>query len=169
MANSNDKAKGVSRRNFLKGAAGAAGAVAVGSSIGHTHWMARAQEYAPLGNYPVNGPDVVLGFNVPQTGPYSDEGADELRAYELAVKHLNGEGDGGMMNTMQPSSLSGEGILGKRVTFVTGDTETNSAASRDSARRMIERDKAIMISGGSSSVLRFKVFAKKLKLCLWLH
>ena len=45
------------------------------------------------------GRSVTLGFNVPQTGPYADEGADELRAYKLAVEHLNGGGDGGMMNT----------------------------------------------------------------------
>jgi branched-chain amino acid transport system substrate-binding protein len=30
------------------------------------------------------GDTVTLGFNVPQSGPYADEGADELRAYELA-------------------------------------------------------------------------------------
>ena len=33
------------------------------------------------------GSTVTLGFNVPQSGPYADEGADELRAYELAVEH----------------------------------------------------------------------------------
>ena len=158
MANSNDKAKGaaknsISRRGFLKGTAGATGALLLGHQLGMggVQQLARAQEYAPLGNYPVTGSEVIFGFNVPQTGAYSDEGADELRAYELAVQHLNGEGDGGMMNTMQPSMLTGEGVLGKKVGYVTGDTETNSAASRDSARRMIERDKAIMISGGSSS------------------
>ena len=31
------------------------------------------------------GGTVTLGFNVPQSGPYADEGAYELRAYELAV------------------------------------------------------------------------------------
>ena len=30
---------------------------------------------------------VTLGFNIPQSGAYADEGADELRAYKLAVKH----------------------------------------------------------------------------------
>ena len=47
-------------------------------------------------NAPTGG-TVTLGFNVPQTGAYADEGADELRAYELAVEHLNGGGDGGMV------------------------------------------------------------------------
>jgi ABC-type branched-subunit amino acid transport system substrate-binding protein len=94
---------------------------------------------------------VTLGFNVPQSGAYADEGADELRAYKLAVKHLNGEGDGGMMNTLQPSALKGNGILGKKVEYVTGDTQTKSDAARASAKRMIEKDGVVMVTGGSSS------------------
>ena len=94
---------------------------------------------------------VTLGFNVPQTGAYADEGMDELRAYKLAVKHLNGEGDGGLMNTMKPMNLKGNGILGKKVRYVTGDTQTKSDAARASAKRMIEKDGVIMFSGGSSS------------------
>jgi branched-chain amino acid transport system substrate-binding protein len=97
------------------------------------------------------GSDVVFGFNVPQSGPYADEGADELRAYQLAVKHLNGEGDGGMMNTFTGNALTGQGVLGKKVTFVTGDTQTKSDAARASAQSMIQRDGAVMITGGSSS------------------
>jgi len=102
-------------------------------------------------NNPGNSSTVALGFNVPQTGAYADEGADELRAYKLAVKHLNGEGDGGLMNTMKPMNLKGNGILGKKVTYVTGDTQTKSDAARASAKRMIEKDGVIMFSGGSSS------------------
>ena len=109
----------------------------------------RAQESGYL-NAPT-GSTVTLGFNVPQTGPCADEGADELRAFELAVEHLNGEGDGGMLNTFSSKSLSGSGILGKKVDFVTGDTQTKSDAARASAKSMIEKDGAIMISGGSSS------------------
>ncbi|WP_299788212.1 substrate-binding protein [uncultured Marivita sp.] len=97
------------------------------------------------------GSTVTLGFNVPQSGPYADEGADELRAYELAVEHLNGEGDGGMLQTFSSKALQGNGILGKKVEFVTGDTQTKSDAARASAKSMIEKDGAIMITGGSSS------------------
>jgi len=102
-------------------------------------------------NNPGDGASVTLGFNVPQSGPYADEGADELRAFELAVEHLNGDGDGGMMNTLQPSALKGNGILGKKVEYVTGDTQTKSDAARASAKRMIEKDGVVMVSGGSSS------------------
>ncbi|MGI3163120.1 ABC transporter substrate-binding protein [Pseudooceanicola sp. 200-1SW] len=101
-------------------------------------------------NEPMGG-SVTLGFNVPQSGPYADEGADELRAYQLAVEHLNGGGDGGMMSTFSSKALEGTGILGKKVEYVTGDTQTKSDAARASAKSMIEKDGAIMITGGSSS------------------
>ncbi len=97
------------------------------------------------------GSTVTLGFNVPQTGPYAEEGLDELRAQELAVEHLNGKGDGGMLNTFSSKALQGNGILGKEVTFVTGDTATKSDVARASARSMIEKDGVTMINGGSSS------------------
>jgi len=97
------------------------------------------------------GGTVTFGFNVPQTGPYADEGGDELRAYQLAIEHLNGEGDGGMLNTFSSKELKGNGVLGKKVTFVTGDTQTKSDAARASAKSMIEKDGAVMITGGSSS------------------
>ncbi len=97
------------------------------------------------------GANVTLGFNVPQSGAYADEGADELRAYELAVEHLNGEGDGGMLNTFSSKELGGNGVNGKKVAFVTGDTQTKSDAARASAQSMIQKDGAVMITGGSSS------------------
>ena len=141
--------KGVTRRGFLKAGAGVTSGLMLGHQLGIGKWIGRAQDYPELGNFPVTGDEVVFGFNVPQTGAYSDEGADELRAYELAVEHLNG--GGGMLETLNPSSLTGEGVLGKKVSFVTGDTQTDPDAARDSARRMIERDGVIMFSGGSSS------------------
>lgn len=87
-------------------------------------------------NEPTGG-TVTLGFNVPQTGPYADEGMDELRAFELAVQHLNGEGDGGMLSTFSSKVLDGTGILGKKVGFVSGDTQTKSDVARASAQSMI--------------------------------
>ena len=66
----------------------------------------RADAHAGFTNAPGDS-EVTLGFNVPQTGPYADEGADELRAYELAVEHLNGGGDGGMMPTFSSQALDG--------------------------------------------------------------
>ncbi|UWQ59901.1 substrate-binding protein [Leisingera caerulea] len=133
----------VSRRGLIKTGAIAGAGVALPTIFS-------ASSAAAFTNEPT-GSTVTLGFNVPQTGPYADEGADELRAYELAVEHLNGGGDGGMMNTFSSKALQGNGILGKKVEYVTGDTQTKSDAARASAKSMIEKDGAVMITGGSSS------------------
>lgn len=133
-----------SRRGLLKGSAAAGIALATPTIFTSRAWS------AGYTNEP-KGDTVTLGFNVPQTGAYADEGADELRAYELAVEHINGEGDGGMLNTFSSKALQGNGINGKKAVFVTGDTQTKSDAARASAKRMIEKDGAIMITGGSSS------------------
>ncbi|MGB0957248.1 MAG: substrate-binding protein [Litorivicinus sp.] len=141
------KSSDFSRRTFVKGSAAATAAGAVAPSL----FIPNATAAGAFRNDPTNQATVKLGFNVPQSGAYADEGADELRAFKLAVKHLNGEGDGGMMQTMKPLSLKGNGILGKKVEYVTGDTQTKSDAARASAKRMIEKDGVIMFSGGSSS------------------
>ncbi len=130
------------RRGLLKSGA----ALGVGLAA-PSFFVSRAYAYT---NAPT-GASVTLGFNVPQTGAYADEGADELRAYQLAVEHLNGEGDGGMLATFSSKALTGQGVNGKKVAFVTGDTQTKSDAARASAKRMIEKDGAVMITGGSSS------------------
>jgi ABC-type branched-subunit amino acid transport system substrate-binding protein len=138
MSNSN-----LTRRGVIK-----TGAVA-GAGLALPTYL-NAAGHSGFTNAPT-GSTVTLGFNVPQTGPYADEGADELRAFELAVEHLNGGGDGGMLNTFSSKALEGNGILGKKVEYVTGDTQTKPDAARASARSMIEKDGAVMISGGSSS------------------
>ena len=135
--------KNFTRRGFMKSTAVAGAGLAVPTIF-------TSESQAAFVNEP-KGRSVTLGFNVPQTGPYADEGADELRAYKLAVEHLNGGGDGGMMNTFSSKALKGNGILGKKVKYVTGDTQTKSDAARASAKSMIEKDGAIMITGGSSS------------------
>ncbi|MEM9676819.1 MAG: substrate-binding protein [Pseudomonadota bacterium] len=126
------------------------GAVAGAAGLSLPTYL-RADGHSGFTNAPT-GDTVTLGFNVPQSGPYADEGADELRAYELAVEHLNGTGaDNGMLETFSSKALQGNGILGKKVEYVTGDTQTKSDAARASARSMIEKDGAVMITGGSSS------------------
>ena len=85
------------------------------------------------------------------------------------VEHLNGGGDGGMLNTFSSKALEGNGILGKKVEYVTGDTQTKSDAARASAKSMIEKDGAVMITGGSSSGVAVAVqgCAKKLASSSW--
>ncbi|MEO0359242.1 MAG: ABC transporter substrate-binding protein, partial [Pseudomonadota bacterium] len=138
----------MSKSNFTRRGVMKAGAVA-GAGLALPTYLSAAS-HAGFTNAPT-GDTVTLGFNVPQSGPYADEGADELRAFELAVEHLNGGGDGGCLNTFSSNALDGTGILGKKVEYVTGDTQTKSDAARASARSMIEKDGVVMVSGGSSS------------------
>jgi len=137
--------RGLSRRKVLQtGVAGVVGAGVAPMMFTKGAW---AQEFC---NNPT-GDTVTIGLNVPLTGAYAEEGADELRAYQLAVKHLNGEGDGGLLNVLTPTALTGKGILGKKVAYVTSDSQTKADVARAGATRMIERDGALMITGGSSS------------------
>ena len=133
----------LTRRGVLQTGAGAGAGLALPTYLS-------AASHTGFTNAPGDS-SVTLGFNVPQTGAYADEGADELRAYELAVEHLNGGGDGGMRPTFSSKVLDGTGILGRKVEYVTGDTQTKSDAARASAKAMIEKEGAIMITGGSSS------------------
>ena len=140
----------IDRRDVLKGA-GAAGIAGLAGCVGGE--SGGDSEYPAIGNYPVEGDEVVFGFNVPQSGSYSQEGQDELRGYRLAKDHLNN--GGGWVDDWE--DLSGNGVLGKTVASVDGDTATNPDDARQSAQRMINRDNAIMISGGSSSAVAIAV------------
>lgn len=136
-----------SRRDVLK-TAGVAGMAGIAGLSGCLEGGGGGEsEYPGLGNYPIEGDTATLGFNVPQTGPYQEEGADELRAYELAVEHLNN--GGGWVDLW--SDLSGDGVNGYQIDYVTGDTATDADTARESASRMVERDGVIMFAGGSSS------------------
>jgi len=164
--------KTLSRRNVVKlaGAAGAGGLASLagcsgdqggngsdgttdgsGSDDTTTTSGDGGEDYPALGNFPIEGDTATLGFNVPQSGPYASEGEDELRAYQLAVKHLNN--GGGWVDTQFSDTLSGDGVLGKTIGSVNGDTATDADTARQSATRMIDRDDVIMFSGGSSSAV----------------
>ena len=119
--------KAISRGRFVAGTAGAAAAVTFG---------------AP---YVIAAPtkEIVVGLNVPQSGDYSDQGKDQLRAYNLAIDEINAKG----------------GIMGMKVRSSVGDDETKAQVARDNAQRMIERDGAVMITGGSSTGTALQVSA----------
>ena len=66
-----------SRRGLIKSGAVLGTGLALPTIF--TAGSAAAYTNAPTGS------GVILGFNVPQSGPYADEGADELRAYMLEI------------------------------------------------------------------------------------
>jgi ABC-type branched-subunit amino acid transport system substrate-binding protein len=89
------------------------------------------------GRYVIAAPtkDITIGLDVPLSGPYADQGQDQLRAYHLAIEEINAKG----------------GIMGMNVKTSEGDDQTKPGVATENAQRMIERDGAVMITGGSST------------------
>jgi len=106
-----------------------------------------------------NTESLKIGATIPLTGAFADEGLEQQRGLELAVKHLNGEGDGGMLTTMQPSSLQGNGVLGRPVELYVADTETKSAVAEMAARKLISEQSPSVLVGGSSSGVAFSLMS----------
>jgi len=89
------------------------------------------------GPYVIAAPtkEITIGLNVPQSGPYAEQGQDQLRAYHLAIDEINAKG----------------GIMGMKIKTTEGDDQTKAGVATEDAQRMIERDGAVMITGGSST------------------
>ena len=71
----------------------------------------------------------------PAVRPVLRPGQDQFKAYHLAIDEINAKG----------------GIMGMKVRATEGDDQTKADVARDNAQRMIERDGAVMITGGSST------------------
>lgn len=139
-------ATGIDRRSMLKmGVAGAAGSMLLPGAA-----MA-AEEKKPIGNYPkgVEGDSVFIGLTLDITGPYSAQGADQQKGYELAIEQLNA----GAAEMKKISPLTKKGVLGKTVKFGVADAETKPNTAVQAASRFIHDNKAMMISGSTSSAV----------------
>lgn len=151
-SNSDNKgdSKFISRRSFMKGTAGAVGGLLVSPLMSTGAWA--KESHPSVGNYPagVQGDSIFVGLTCPLTGPYSSSGVDLKQGYELALDQLNkGEGIGTKMD-----SLAGKkGLLGKRIEWNIGDSETKANAAVQAQTRFIREKKAIMISGCVSSAV----------------
>lgn len=149
MSNANKAVStAISRRSFIKGAAGVTGGLLLSPLM---PGIVRAQQsHPPLGTWPagVQGDSVFVGLGAPLTGPYSASGLDLKRGYELALEQINnGEGIGARWETLAGK----KGVLGKRIEWEVGDTETNANAAVQLMTRFIRDREAMMISGGTSS------------------
>jgi branched-chain amino acid transport system substrate-binding protein len=131
----------VTRRTVLK----------AGTAIGAMPLLKVSRGFAEesIGNFPagVSGPSVFVGLTIPLTGPYSADGDDLQKGYKLAIKHLNG--GGGLVAKI--STLSGKGVLGKKIEYKIADTQTQPDPAVQAATNFITNNKAIMISGSISS------------------
>lgn len=140
--------KNVDRRAFLKTGLGVAGGLLL---PGAPNVVFAADKYPALANYPggVNGDSVFVGLTVDLTGPYSAEGADERKGYELAAEQLNA-GDPAV-HKMSP--LTKKGVLGKKLTYGVADSETKPNTAVQAATRFIHENKAMMVTGSVSSAV----------------
>ena len=137
--------KPVSRRTLLAATGAAAGVAATGLH------PTRAADEAPIGVWPasVQGDSVFIGLGCESTGPYSAQGADMLKGYELAIKHLNA--DAGLIRAIAPASKPG--ILGKKVAYQNADTASNPNNAVQAYTRFINQNKAVLITGSVSSAV----------------
>ena len=90
---------------------------------------------ATAADEPTANETVKLGLNYPKSGPYEAQGADQLRAAQLAVEEVNAAG----------------GILGRRVELVVRDSQSSVPVSRVNVLEMILKDQVKMVFGGAAS------------------
>src|SRR3954470_9272508 len=138
----------VSRRSVLQ-----AGAGLVGSSLlpGGMIAPAFAADHPPIGTYPAgsSGSSVFIGISVPRTGTYAVQGEDELKGYELAVEHINSGHE--LIKKISPKTS--KGVLGKELKFGVADSAAKPNEAVQAQQRFISENKAIMITGGTSSAV----------------
>jgi ABC-type branched-subunit amino acid transport system substrate-binding protein len=140
----------IGRRRFLR-MAGAASALTL------AHWAladereTQRKSYPALGTFPagVAGDTAFVGITVPLTGPYSSDGKDQQYGNELAIEHLNH--GGGLVKKIP--TLSGRGVLGKRLTYKVADSQTQPNTAVEAQTRFIHQNQAIVMAGGLSSAV----------------
>jgi branched-chain amino acid transport system substrate-binding protein len=137
-----------SRRSVIQAGLGAAGSMALPGLV--TSAFA-ADNQAPIGTWPAGtqGDSVFIGISVPRTGTYAVQGEDELKGYQLAVEHIN-EGHP-LIKAISPKTK--KGVLGKQLKYGVADSAAKPNDAVQAQQRFITENKAIMITGGTSSAV----------------
>ena len=123
----------------IRSAIASRGKFAAGAAL-----VAASAKYLSVNAIAAPTKELVIGLNVPLTGPYSDQGADQLRAYRLAIAEINAHG----------------GVMGVQLKESVGDDETKPPTAVANVDRMVDRDGAVMITGGSSTGTAVAVSAR---------
>lgn len=117
---------GPSRRSVLKGTLMTASLAGAGAFYGPwQHNRAYAQGKKPI----------KLGLTCDASGQFGNSGQDELRAMRMVIDEWNAKG----------------GVLGRKIEFVTADTETSPAAGTRIAERFITREDCSILIGALHS------------------
>ena len=115
------------RRKFLKGTALSAALAGTGTFFGpwqHVGVMAQGQKKP-----------IKLGLTCDASGQYGNSGQDDLRGIRLAIDEFNAKG----------------GVLGRKIEWITADTETTPATASRVAERFITRDECGFLIGALHS------------------
>jgi len=136
------------RRRFIRTGLGVAGSLALPAGF-----VSKAQgaNQPPIGTWPAgaSGNSVFIGISVPRTGTYAVQGEDELKGYQLAIEHINA----GHPLIKQISPKTSKGVLGKELKYGVADSAAKPNDAVQAQQRFITENKAIMITGGTSSAV----------------
>ena len=86
--------------------------------------------------------EVIIGLNLPLSGPYVLQGKDQLNSYALAKEEIDAAG----------------GILGKKIKFLIADSKSDPKVAVENVKRFIAEG-VDMVTGGSSSGVAVAVSA----------
>src|SRR5262245_11391549 len=115
------------RRDLLKGSAmtaALAGTVAFFGPWKHNRVYAQGQKKP-----------IKLGLTCDASGQYGNSGQDDLRGITMAIDEVNAKG----------------GVLGRKITWITADTETTPATASRVAERFITREECSILIGALHS------------------
>jgi branched-chain amino acid transport system substrate-binding protein len=116
----------ISRRKLIKASAMSA---ALAGTVGFFGPFKHNRAYAQ-GKKPIK-----IGFTCDASGQYGDSGQDDLRGAQIAIAEFNAKG----------------GVLGRKIEWITADTETNPATGSRIAERFITRDECGFLIGAVHS------------------
>jgi branched-chain amino acid transport system substrate-binding protein len=144
----------LSRRGLLRqvAATGAGlGALAAGANGLKLATTAFAADQPPIGTWPdgSSGDTVNIGAAVPRTGAYAVQGEDELKAWQLAVEHIN-NGDP-LLQKIAPKVT--KGLLGKQVNLLVADSGAKPNDAVQEEQKFITDNKIVLMTGSTSSAV----------------
>ena len=136
------------RRQLIRAGLGVAGAMVLPMGFASS---AQAADQPPIGTWPAgaSGSSVFIGISVPRTGTYAVQGEDELKGYQLAIEHINAGHP--LIKKISPKTT--KGVLGKELKFGVADSAAKPNEAVQAQQRFITENKAIMITGGTSSAV----------------
>jgi len=119
--------KRITRRRLVKTSAMAAALAAGATLMGpwkHLHVLAQGAKKP-----------IKLGLTCDASGQYGNSGQDDLRGIRMAIDEFNAKG----------------GVIGRKIEWITADTETNPATGSRVAERFITREECAFLIGALHS------------------